>query len=1521
MSRRGYTSLDGSPIGNLPMSTLAGLLSALIAVVAIVLGSVAIHRLNYGFTTVNITAQNIMTNVVMNGVLAHITSGEIPPTHAMQTLANDPEAPPLPSVKVLENVTLGIVPTNQIVSGGNLVFKATRGGPWQVRDLAADPYTAAADVAGTRVMQGGNPEVYGGASTCTPDMQSPGEGVTTTMEISSANFQSGQLTLYLRSGSEDGFDFVEVRQNGALIYRVTGAGPSASDAYVEGTLVIDLKVTDVIEVAHIKDGSCWGGYDLVYFWATLSTSPRLSMTIPLDLAPYVGKDIQVCAVDNGGHTIYLEGGGRHFDPNGAWKVLQFQGNGVDGCCATLKIMTADRVSVISRDACTLFCGEPDLFHCVDPLRPAATSPFHGIWRSATKNYERLSYAVIDASTNPIGIKFHRGTVNNPQESAANFNLFPILAGTFSSLNDTNIHDPALRTEPELATFQPGGQSFLFYYGRDTNSLADEVAFAGLYEKTTVIPPLIPISSGSRTEVGPDDPAALFRNFFDTLVFELYGSLAVEDVEEKWIGYPAAKALMETIISTGTGTLTTTIIQTRVTHSSNAAEGITEFRTSLHSGAVAPSRVTISGFTGACTALNGNFLMAIAATSTKNGDGDLTYMDWAPYPTAGTVHHKVGVFLDSSAIPVFPGTTIANCTGTPLLSVSYGPITPTTNYIRTIGAIQYWLYESAKVFLHTRPSFFFDESTTVPRSGVAHVREEWSDIRADLAAGADAVTALSHFKKTVGVRDNTAASAFYPGGAGLVGWQRFFQDTTADRRSWQGRVDLTGQYGIRPDREASIVIFQTDSIERATHWYNIPVKNYLDGNTAYPTWKMIGTSRTHPDNLLAQVVYPGGEGDEFDTIMTPMGTLPATDYSVLWASSNPNGGFIYTYDFEYNFVNAVNQEAVFVGRINPAYTGGFNIGYMRFIDTQFYDVSGLSESAEFCPSAHCDPSSRRHNKEALASIYAKMMQYLLIDLDCDHIIIDNRANGGGSGTIQTLIRGFFGGEDEKILSFGELLSRKDNGNAPKLDISGAVFANEVMRRSIDAHYALPSLSEANYPGSVLTNGEVVFLTDTTAGSGGDIFPNNFLGPLYDGQLGNNTQVSILGSIDGRITGSSCSFSSVVSRDSPLLKDAAGVIIPAFSTGIDCGPGFYRLDGTTMANRHLGLEIDPATGLTGVAGGNALPQDWDELVYKDLGYVANTRTVLPGWTKPQTPTNVIEVNPLSMTSGSNIVTVTMSAPHGFTTGDDVALGNTAIPVPTTAGISSVALTGGHIITVTGPTTFTFAATSVATYPGYAPVPATSTASGVGGSIRITNRSQWRDAWLEASIATVVAQAKKRRYAPDHKKRKEERKAKLRAQRKAQEEQKKRRREQKPKIDLRAVSRRFKRDVSCPSNVVLVPASAAPATKNVTFNIYLESELERAAEVKRVKAEVKGPIIDELLSGGMCISDTGVLMVTPTCSSFTKIVAADRTLKAEESKKKRTTAEAGYNACIKKCGSNRMTRTYRSCIIGCGSQHEKE
>lgn len=1002
-------------------------------------------------------------------------------------------------------------------------------------------------------------------------------------------------------------------------------------------------------------------------------------------------------------------------------------------------------------------------------------------------------------------------------------------------------------------------------------------------------PLVPTASGTLTDRSPDDPVQMLHNYFDLLLFSYYSTLIADD---KWIGFLPAKALLEEIISTGKAH-TAPIIETRVTMPFNY-EYLTEFRTEEYHHIAPPARVHVTGFTGLCTGLNSppeGHMVAVAGTANVPLPSPL-FEDYGPNPALRTVHHKVTVFLDSTGTPVLPNSQIADCPGsTPQISVSYGPITSETEYLETIGAISYWFYEAMRVGLHVRPFFRYNVFTMVYPSGVSYPSETWPEVQFFLGAPPD-YELFTRIHKEMSSRDSQSASGFYTTPPAIALVSALFDDRTLDRRSFQGRVDLTGRFGIRPDLDA-LAIIETDNQARGTYAYPIQLKNYLE-QPAYLAWTTTGTTRTDEVNLFLQIATPSGAGDEFEAIVVPFGDLPPPEYSYLHGSAPLNYPGSDGYDSTtFMHQNLLEQYNMFFGRIKTSLTSGVgNVGYIYMADVRQVDQFFAMVEASVCPSASCNTSSYRNNVEALVSVYAKMMQYLRVDLACTHIILDIRHNNGGTFQVPAKMAEFFGGDTRQTYGVAHA-SRTDNGNGEQFDLESFVYANNAFKAAVDLERVSPELSELLYPGSVWQNGEFILMTDTRAGSGGDIFPNFLLGTAMDGNLGGGVQTHMLGSVDGRLTGYSGGFDLPLSRDSPRLRDYNGAPITSFHTNSDQGLSRRRTDGTYVANRVPGLEIDYSEAF-GLAGGNPLWADWDELVYKDLGFVTNTRPVIPGWTGPQTPEAILVTNVISTTASSNVVTVTMPAPHGFSTGDDIALGSSAIPVSAVGGLSSRVLTGGHIITVTSPTEFTFVTSDEGTiYNGpdtvgsiifglgtgpdgpstsfTSPV-ATSTVSGAGGTFYVMRRSAWRDAWLEQSILTVVANAKKRkrttvRSAADHAdlKSRVDRRNKERAEaRKA------------AKFDLREANKRHGRNVGCPLGVTLTNPRNMSATVNISYHILGGSELDDdgqhvARESARIRAEVMSIINKELASGGMCLDADGRLMATPTCHANPRIVLA--------------------------------------------------
>ena len=925
----------------------------------------------------NITSAGTVTgNQFMAGeVLLHEASAVLPPTHARQTL----RAPGgiVASVDQIADMSVGPLSDSGVTSSGQTLLYKPSGACWAVRDLAADPYTSVSDVPGERVIQLGRPELWGGAGGLPgAGAQCPFPNSVSTLTMFTPGVP-GTLILSVRFSSELGYDYVSVRKGNQELYSESGVGPDENtNAFIEQTLVISMKSSDLVTLSYAPDGSWWGGYDIVYIKASFAPSSALSMTLPTapsSLASYVGKDIQVCSQDAGGHTISFDtpSANFRFDPNGEWSVLQFQGNGVEACCVTLSFTSDDRVQVKTRDACTTFCDSAAQLHCVDPLRPYETNQIHGWWKNTVKTFSEASYAFIDASRNPVSLVFHKGTVNNPTQAVGGVIFMnPISFLTYSSNTGTNIATDYFL--PTIVTIQLGFQQAVVYRGYDQSATDTGNSVYEVYEKqpgTSLAVPLVPTSSGTVTDRIPEDPVQMLRNYADYLLYAYFGSLNAND---QWIGFLPAKALLEEIITTGKPH-STIIHKTRTTQLLNP-ELLTEFRTADYHHIVPPTRVVVTGFTGMCSVLNSafeGFDMAVAGTTNSPIPNPL-FEDYGPNPDQRTVHHKVTVFLDSSGVPTLPDGVTADCPGSsPMISATYGPITSTTEYGPTISALNYWFYEAMKIGLHVRPYLFYNPFSSSFPAFVSYPAQTWSEM-VTLATIPEDFIPHAYIEKEMSSRDTQSTSQFYANPV-LQAINLRRNDRTLDRRSYQGIVDLTGRFGIRPDIDV-IPVFETDNIERATYGYDIDIKNYLE-EVAYPVWAVVGTSRSSDANLFAQTISTTGGGDEFDTIMVPYGQFPPTDYSYVHQGAPLN----YDSDYQnrlYTFRHLFEQQNFFVGRVKTSLTSPTaNIGYIRMTDVTQLDAFSLSLDRAFCPSGLCSTPSYRNNAEALISIYATMMQYL------------------------------------------------------------------------------------------------------------------------------------------------------------------------------------------------------------------------------------------------------------------------------------------------------------------------------------------------------------------------------------------------------------------------------------------------------------------------------------------------------------------------------------------------------------------
>lgn len=1173
----------------------------------------------------------------------------------------------------------------------------------------------------------------------------------------------------------------------------------------------------------------------------LSGGSAINLTLPTDMSPMIGKRMKICST-TGKLDLIVLGTGNFWTADPYWSVIRSD-LGSPKACVTFDVLTATKLDIVERTS-SVFCNNATQYHCIDPLRPFDTNPFHGWWRLATKGVNTASstirpvWAFLNMTVNPVRMVRWSGLVNVPREAKSSTTLFAISPTILSTVNTQNVVDDG--SFPTLYHLQTGSTQLVVYFGFQF-SFAHTNGIRAVLTKVTErevpyvsVPNFLTSVAGPLPDISPYDPRYIFKYMVQQYLITL-PKVTASFGSDTFLGYEAAKKLEQDVVTVGK-THSTNIVSTLITHPNsynNPSELVTVFRTDVHHRVSPASLVTISGFTGSCVGLNGVFKTVYQLTSSKTASSGVLYEDFGASYLNRTLHHQVGVFLNSTGIPTIGSTNYANCTGsTPIITVTYGPITAASNYIETHSAIQYWFYETFKIGLHSRINLFLKSSSG---NSLLQLVDTWEDLKTRLLAGT--VTTLPEMSS----RYENSISIFYAF-TGTFGAQALSNGRTAGQTN-----DLSGRFGIRQDIESKNVITNGfPNTGTAPHYtgsglgnlnpairtfnYLIHLNNYVV-NAVYPTWRLIGTSRSHPENLGAQTVYPGGGGDEFDTKLISMGTQPPLYYNYLFsgAAGLYNDGT--AYEALTPMARQFYQQSLYAGLINPTYTQGRRIGIICLPDMLSIDAGRGMLEPQFCPTGKCNATSPRFEREALVSVYATIMKYLKVNLTADSIIIDMRWNGGGLTETGIAWRELFGTEDQQIFNSNLYPRAEETGYGTPININTFTYANDVLRIINAAETAYPSLTASNYPGSVHTGGPVIMMTDYNAGSAGDVFPNLFLGSTFNKQLGGATPVKIVGNIDGRLDGASVTgFTTPIATESNRLTGTTAPI----TTGIDGIRWYRRTDGSFLGNRHPALAVDTMVNMTGLSGSKSPVADWENLVYPDLGFVTNTRPRLTGDTRPQTPTVLDVVNPLSVVSGSNVVTVTTVSPHGFVNGDDVALNAQTNPVANFGGLNGVSqLTGGHIITVTGATTFTFTVSTNAT----------STISGGGGTIQVKNRSQWRDAWLEGAIMTAISIAPgSKREAPEQ----------------FQEEAPK----QFERFSPEKARSMYGRDVICAEGLHLTSPYEMEGTETFTVNV---NDHDAIIDVKR---KVNAIIGSELQTGGMCLDQEGRLMATPTCTQNPKV-----------------------------------------------------
>jgi len=324
-------------------------------------------------------------------------------------------------------------------------------------------------------------------------------------------------------------------------------------------------------------------------------------------------------------------------------------------------------------------------------------------------------------------------------------------------------------------------------------------------------------------------------------------------------------------------------------------------------------------------------------------------------------------------------------------------------------------------------------------------------------------------------------------------------------------------------------------------------------------------------------------------------------------------------------DTLNLNAHYFGQINPALTGGKIIGYLYKRDSKFMDPNSYMDSrGVYAPENPNTSQNPRIFRESLSTVYSKMMQWFN-SIGCEAIIIDQGGNLGGEPDVLSIAE-FMGSNRQLYFTYNAF---KDPQRQPLNYLRSDTVA-QAARHFQASQYLDVSLNEQLYPGSVFKGTKVVFVTDIFSRSAGDIAPNYFIGEgKRAGYLGNGTQASIVGCLDGREFSFISVFNSFPSNNNPTsgsknLVDKQGRRVSPFTFNVDWGGYFLRYSDKRLSMLRQNAQVAPVrTGYSGTSGSNALPISFEQTVFPDCGFTPMTRPFVPGWTtlhpKPPTPSD--------------------------------------------------------------------------------------------------------------------------------------------------------------------------------------------------------------------------------------------------------------------------------------------------------------
>lgn len=839
-----------------------------------------------------------------------------------------------------------------------------------------------------------------------------------------------------------------------------------------------------------------------------------------------------------------------------------------------------------------------------------------------------TYIFIDTTVTPIKVTTWGGNGKDVRSPNPNYeqadrpfyyqkdentllSILPVDPGDNYTLLFGNAYD-SLMIQPNglmVATSDQGTPSVLTNTIRPTVSAIDGPLY-GTYQKISALQLPQPMPMYDDLDYRPTDftlPTNLFKYIFHHYLYHAIarggeGGNPSDNWNPDFVGFYEANQIFEQYITTGK-TYTSKIVKTGTTKNGS---GMTNIYTDSFHFAPPGSTVEVSGFGGGWTSANNTYVNGASShcyAGVPNPNPLFVDVQSADNVGTGSWLHHFYLDLDSSAYPQYSANSgypnYADGSASPALwgnqdasiSVTHR-IYDDMEYHLFVAAVMAFFYDVFKVSQHTNLSGWADTSR------LKFLIDTWTNLQQLLTAN----NAVIELFRTRTARFD-CAYLFQNGAIKLFNYNP--NPKPLPVYPW----NFNDAYGMLPT-PGSIYDYNVDAQN-----YLVGVSNLyytLDGVPYKPQHTIIGQDFGYK-NLSGN----NNGGSYFISTVAPMNFA-----NISAGNPDPNVWSLIGIDFDISPDIAANS--LFFGFVNPLLTNGKKIGYIYMQDE--LRVDGFLQMIFLNFTKAEDQDSPRASLEGYARVWAPMMQYLNTQHPngpgLDSIIFDDRSNAGGLQSQNFVVASLFGGK-RKVYD-GAVSFWRDNGRRlPQKyveDLGLDSYNNLWSLWNEQVRYIYSDQTELRYgSNSVFKNGKVIILHSSAGASSGDsILYSNWLGENNDGDLGNSVTAKIIGSADGRQKGGPIISSNPdlpLQKYSERLYDANGnpvSALPRLRTDFPNGGYPVEHNGLKITIQNPEIAMTPAPTVTGLAGNNPLPEDFEHTYYIGFGFMQPyPYAPLPGW----------------------------------------------------------------------------------------------------------------------------------------------------------------------------------------------------------------------------------------------------------------------------------------------------------------------